>query len=176
MSPPPQKKRIIPWKNHNHEWNCKNLGEGAGGGERKSILFLSGMEEGVEITWGRELPSRWHPRMFPTSELPLKGHGWQLRDIFMKARNKAPGDPWVPQHWWAWCVRLQAWGPWDDGQRPRAAASLDRKNSTSVNSAAESSGWPQKDSEKAVLELHTETCRFPEPILWSQSLLPTSEY
>lgn len=94
---------------------------------------------------------------------------------FLWRQETRPRAPWVPQHWWAWCVRLQACGPWDDGQRPRAAASLDRKNSTSVISAAESSGWPQKDSENAVLELHTGTCRFPEPILWSQSLLLTSE-
>jgi hypothetical protein len=49
---------------------------------------------------------------------------------------------------------------------PEQPASLDRRNSAGVISAAESFGWHQKDAENAVHKLHTATCRFQKPILF----------
>lgn len=95
----------------------------------------------------------------------------------MKARNRVPrGSPGVPQHWCTQCLCSAGLRALNNGQGPKAVVSLDRKNSTSTISAAESFGWLQKDAENAALKLHSRTCRFQKPIPLSQSLLLTSKY
>lgn len=96
---------------------------------------------------------------------PLKGQRCQLVTV-IKARNRATrGSPGAPHHRGAQCLcALQDPGPWNSSQAPKAAASLDRRNSTWTISAAGSlvgTGGCRKCRASAA---HG-TCRFQKPIL-----------
>ena len=111
----------------------------------------------MEIIWGRELLSRyrWIAEHSLRPESPLKGAG----DNLVTTEGKKQGHQGLPRGLSTLVTQclcsVQDQEPWNDGQGPKAAASLDKKSSTSITSAAESCSWPHKDAGNAGQKLYT---------------------
>lgn len=161
-----------PWGNHHHERKCSikfwGWGWGLGKEENPSHFFPGWRKEWVKTTWGSNF---WvdDTRLL---NVPLdQDRHWRGRCQFSGnhegKKQGYQGLPWGPSTWVgpvslcsAWLRALEQW--------PGAQGSCitRQENSTSVVSAAESSGWPQRDAENAVLEWHTGTCRFQSPFYY----------
>lgn len=174
----PERKKT-PWRSHNYEWNCSiSLVMRVGGEEGNSTPFffrdggngwrLSGAGNFRADTAGLlniPLDQRRHWRAQVTI-------WWQL----WRQETRPPGAPWGLSTLVTQCLcSVQDQEPWNNGQGPKAAASLDKKSSTLIISAAGSCSWPHKDAGNAG-QKYTGTCRSQKAIPSSQSLLLTSKY